>query len=155
MQNFIQPGQKVTFTAGAAYSSGAFIQIGALVGVVENDVANGDNGVAVISGIVELKKKSSQTWAQGDRLYWDDSDDELTNVATSDSYFAGIAAEAAGSSAVLGKVKMNAGAPQAVNVAALGQTISGSYSQSEVQAISTKVDAVLTALKNAKLMASS
>lgn len=32
---------------------------------------------------------------------------------------------------------------------ALGQTISGSYSQSEVQAISTKVDAVIAALKKA------
>ena len=45
----------------------------------------------------------------------------------------------------------NAG--QAAVVAALAQTISGTYSQSEVQAISTKVDAILTALKNAGLMA--
>lgn len=44
---------------------------------------------------------------------------------------------------------------RAVTVAALGQTISGTYSQSEVQAISTKVDAILTALKNANLIASS
>lgn len=42
---------------------------------------------------------------------------------------------------------------QATTIAALAQTISGSYSQAEVQAISTKVDAVIAALKTAKLMA--
>lgn len=42
---------------------------------------------------------------------------------------------------------------QAAAVADLNQTISGSYSQSEVQAISDKVDALLAALRAANLLA--
>ena len=41
---------------------------------------------------------------------------------------------------------------QAAVVAALAQTVSASYVQAEVQAISTKVDAVIAALKAAGLM---
>jgi hypothetical protein len=37
-------------------------------------------------------------------------------------------------------------------VASLSQTISGTYTQAEVQAISTKVDAILTALRNAGII---
>lgn len=43
---------------------------------------------------------------------------------------------------------------QAATVANLGQTISGTYTQSEVQAISTKVDALLAALRTAGVVAS-
>lgn len=42
---------------------------------------------------------------------------------------------------------------ESVAVAKLNQTISGSYTQAEVQAISTKVDAIIQALKDAGLMA--
>jgi len=41
---------------------------------------------------------------------------------------------------------------QAAAVADLNQTISGSYTQSEVQAISDKVDALLAALRAANLL---
>lgn len=46
------------------------------------------------------------------------------------------------------------GADPAVAVADLGQTISATYTQSEVQAISDKVDALLGALRTAGLLAS-
>ena len=42
---------------------------------------------------------------------------------------------------------------QAATVAPLAQTISGTYDDAEVQAISTKVDAIIAALKAAGLMA--
>lgn len=40
----------------------------------------------------------------------------------------------------------------AAKVVKLNQTIGASYVQADVQAISTKVDAIITALTNAKLM---
>ena len=42
---------------------------------------------------------------------------------------------------------------QATTVAPLAQTISGTYDDAEVQAISNKVDAIIAALKAAGLMA--
>lgn len=42
---------------------------------------------------------------------------------------------------------------QAATVAPLAQTISGTYDDAEVQAISDKVDAIIAALKTAGLMA--
>lgn len=42
---------------------------------------------------------------------------------------------------------------QAATVAPLAQTISGTYDDAEVQAISDKVDAIIAALKAAGLMA--
>lgn len=153
MKNFVQEGKNLNFTAGATYSSGDPVVLGAIMGIVEGDVASGDVGVALVQGVVSVTKVSAEAWTYGDRIYWDASASKFTNVLDTDVTFAGIAVEAAANPTDSGKVLLNVGAGRAATVAALAQDISATYVEAEVQAISTKVDAILTALKNADLMA--
>lgn len=154
MKNYIQKGNVLQFTAGADYASGAVVVLGALVGFVEGKVLSGAIGEAAVEGVFSCDKVSAQAWTQGQRLYWDVSLAKFTTVQDTDTVFAGVAAEDAANPSATGKIKLqDDGAPQAATVAALAQTISGTYQQAEVQAISSKVDAILTALKNAGLMA--
>lgn len=155
MKNFIQEGQTLSFVAGADYSSGDPVILGALMGIVVADVLSGATGQAMVSKCAEVDKVSAQAWTMGQRVYFDVSLAKFTTVQDSDAHYAGVAIEAAANPSSTGKIKLNAsgGGGQAATVAALAQTISGTYQQAEVQAISTKVDAILTALKNAGLMA--
>lgn len=155
MKNYVQKGEMLDFTAGADLSSGDPVVLGGLMGIVAATVASGAAGVARVQGVVEVSKVSAQAWAYGDRIYWDVSLAKFTNVKDTDTKFAGIAVEVAADPTDTGKILLNTGSPQAANVAALAQDISNTYVEAEVQAISTKVDAMLTSLKNAGVMASS
>jgi len=101
MINFEQPGDVITFTAGANLASGAVVRIGALLGVSTGTVASGAVGEAKITGVFRVPKVSGAVIAQGERLVWDASaaafDDSLATPATGDvSGEAAVAWEAAG-----------------------------------------------------------
>lgn len=152
----VQEGKRLDFTnSGSAISSGDVVVIGEGVGVAISDIA-ASTGVGAVhtEGVFQLAKVTGTAFSQGDRLFWDTSNAYLTKTATGNKY-AGMCTEAASSGATSAKVKLDPQAKQAAVVAALAQTISGTYSQSEVQAISTTVDAILSALKAAGLMANS
>jgi predicted RecA/RadA family phage recombinase len=148
MKNFVQEGKTISFTAAGDLLSGAVVIFGAILGIVCGDVLTGAVGEAAISGVFKVTKAGSQAWTAGQRIYYDISDGVFTTTQSTDTPFAGIATEAVGSGS-------DETTGQAVNVAALAQDISASPTEAEVQAISTKVDAILTSLKNAKIMASS
>jgi predicted RecA/RadA family phage recombinase len=153
MKNNIRDGKALPYTLGGTLSSGDVVVIGNRVGILSNDGVSGDIVSAEMEGAYECTKTTSQSWSVYDQIFWDTNTSKMTKTANSTSIFAGYALEAAGSNDETGKVMLCDPAPKAATVAALAQTISGSYTQSEVQAISTKVDAILTALKNAGLMA--
>ena len=81
MQNFVQVGEQLRFTAAADLASGAGVVLGSLFGVNTYAVANGQDGVARIEGVVRLPKASGAIAAFA-KVYWDDTAKNVTATAT-------------------------------------------------------------------------
>lgn len=76
---------------------------------LESKDANVEN-IFLVSGLIEYDKATGAAWVAGDTLYWDNSAGNFTKTSTSNTP-AGIAAEAAGSSATTGIVLLIAEFP--------------------------------------------
>jgi len=100
MNNYIQEGETLEFTAGAAYSAGDPVVIGQQIGVVVNDVASGAVGVARMEGVFDLPKVDAAVIAQGEMVGFDVSagkfDDNALSPATGDVTGCCVAWEAKG-----------------------------------------------------------
>lgn len=115
--NFVQNGMVIPFVAGAAYSSGDVVVIGAngdaLLGIVVADVANTATGQAIISGVVTVTKASAAVIAAGERVQWDASasnfDDNAMTPAAGDVTEGCTAIEAAGNGVLTVKVLLTPG----------------------------------------------
>jgi predicted RecA/RadA family phage recombinase len=107
MKNFVQEGNVLDYTAGAAVASGAVVVIGARVGIAVKDIAVGETGPLRVKGVVELAKLTTDTPAQGALLYWDAGNSRLTTTAAG-SVLAGYAAQAAGNGATTVWLHLNA-----------------------------------------------
>lgn len=105
MKNFVSAGKTLLYTAGANISSGQVVNLTTMIGIAVTDIANGASGAVELEGVFELTKKSGDTFAVGTKVYWDPTNLYLTTTSTS-NVVAGAAVEAAGSAAVLGKVKL-------------------------------------------------
>jgi predicted RecA/RadA family phage recombinase len=107
MNNFIQPGDDMTFTApsGGVVSGNAYL-IGALLVVAKNTVAEHLPFPGAAKGVVTLPKHTGTAWTEGELLYWDDGAGEITTVATSNTR-AGVAAAAAASGDTTGTVRLS------------------------------------------------
>jgi predicted RecA/RadA family phage recombinase len=81
MQNFIQQGNTLTLTAPYAVNSGAGALVGRIFGVAADTLASGAIGQFVVKGVFDLAKDTS-TFADGDKVYWDNSAKLCTSVAT-------------------------------------------------------------------------
>lgn len=109
--NYVQPGEVIDFTAGAATVSGQVVRIGQVLGVALQAVANGAVGPAQITGVFTVPKVSAAVIAQGESLVWDASaaafDDNLATPASGDvSGPPAVAFEAAGNGVTSIKVKL-------------------------------------------------
>lgn len=93
--NYVQEGKTLNYTAGADITSGQFVLIGTIGGVAKTDIANGKTGAVHICGVFSIPKATGAV-AQGAKLYWDDSESEVTTTAT-DNTLIGVAAAAAAS----------------------------------------------------------
>lgn len=108
MSSYKSPGDCLTLVAPyARASAGLGAKVGAIFGVSTTDVGSGDEGVFCVSGVHEILKVGSQAWAQGDRIYWNDSSKYCTNDSAA-GMFIGVATEAVGSGAgeTTGTVKL-------------------------------------------------
>ena len=107
-RTFVQPGDKLTYTAsGADVSAGDVVEIGSMVGIADVDIADGESGTVTIAGVHEVTKAAGTAWNQGAMIDWDTSASAFSTgitPASGDITDCGIAAEAAGSAAVLGRV---------------------------------------------------
>lgn len=56
MKNYVQSGEFLEITAGAAYSAGDLVEFGTLHGVAVADIANGANGIICMEGVFTLPK---------------------------------------------------------------------------------------------------
>lgn len=88
MKNFVQPGEIITYTAGANLTSGQVVAIGNMLGVTCSAIANGATGEVALKGVFTVPKVSGAVIAQGDSLTWDASaaafDDNAATPASGD-----------------------------------------------------------------------
>lgn len=111
MINFVQDGDTVTLLAPYDVEPGAGLLVGSLFGVASNRAASGAEVEAGTEGVFDLKKKASQAWTQGVKVYWDDTNKEVTSTASGNTLI-GVAVVAVGSGAgeIVGRVRLNGAA---------------------------------------------
>lgn len=107
MKNFIQVGDVLDHTPGAAVTAGQVIVMGVRVGVAVTDIAAGQTGAVRVRGVVELAKASADNIAQGALVYWSTANSNLTSTAAGNT-LAGYAAAAAGAGVTTLRVALNA-----------------------------------------------
>lgn len=93
--NYVQEGKTLNYTAGADITSGQLVLIGTIGGVAKTDIANGKTGAVHVCGVFSIPKATGAV-TQGAKLYWDESESEVTTTAT-DNTLIGVAAAAAAS----------------------------------------------------------
>ena len=103
MKNFVQKGDAIdVVTPSGGMTAGRFYIIGALAGVAALTTLEGEGNVLHRTGVYELPKAASETWAIGDVLYYDESNAFTKTPA--DNIPAGVAAAIAADAAVVGAV---------------------------------------------------
>lgn len=95
MKNFVQDGDTITIAAPYALTSGNGCQKGMLFGVATADALNGAQTEIQCKGVFNVNKLSTDVIAEGDPLYWDNTNKRLTSTATA-NLFVGHATDAAG-----------------------------------------------------------
>lgn len=88
MKTYVQPGNVIPFTAPGNLLAGAVVRIGQILGVVQDDVLNGKEGLAHIAGVFVVPKVTGAVFAKGESLLWDVSankfDDNAASAQTGD-----------------------------------------------------------------------
>lgn len=95
MKNYIQPGETLSLTAPYDVTSGSGLLVGAIFGVASSDALSGAAVEAATSGVFTLAKASGAITA-GARVFWDNTNKNVTTTATS-NYCIGMATAAAAS----------------------------------------------------------
>lgn len=108
MNVFSQPGRVQTFTApSGGVVSGTPVLIGNLLVVPQDTVAQTLPFAGVVEGVFgSLPKTTSQVWAEGVILYWDNSTHKFSTAGSTGQYNIGAAAGSGGalSAAAFGSV---------------------------------------------------
>jgi len=93
-QNFVRDAGYVVYSnSGAAISAGDVVDVGDSYGVALVDIASNATGVVRIDGVWDLTLATNETITVGDKLYWDSSNEQVTETSTADT-FIGTATEA-------------------------------------------------------------
>lgn len=105
-----QKGQMVPFTnsTGSTLASGAPVDLGWCMGIVQNTTLNGADGIACVYGVHKVAKNTSDAFAQGQTVFWDATAGEAVDNggALNVNKLMGVAFEAAGASATTLQVKL-------------------------------------------------
>lgn len=96
-------------TAPADLNAGEVRVVGNRIGVVydPDGVDTGDPYTLIAAGIFTMAAKSADSWSDGDLLYWDDTNNELTTTAGSNTP-AGLAVWDKAASATTARCDINA-----------------------------------------------
>lgn len=95
MTNYVQPGKYLELTAPYTVTSGQGAKVGAIFGVAVNDVTSGAEGTFCTEGVFDLPKSIDVDFAQGDHVFWDNTNRECSDTDSSASYSIGVAVKAA------------------------------------------------------------
>jgi len=71
-------------SSGSTISAGDVIDLTDRVGVVAQDIADGESGTVFTAGVFRLPKDTT-TFAQGGDVDWDDSESKCSDVGNGDS----------------------------------------------------------------------
>ncbi len=80
---FVQEGNAIDYTPGAAVAAGDVIVIGELVGVVKTPIAANALGALAVRGVFDFAKATGVGTAitAGANCYWDDTNNVATTTA--------------------------------------------------------------------------
>lgn len=108
MRNYVQPGEVAAFTAPVGgVVSGSVYKIGDLVGVATVDAAAGAKfSFYVGPGVISGPKASAQAWAEGVKVYWDNTAKNFTTTLTGNT-LVGVAWLPAGTNDTTGQVRLD------------------------------------------------
>ena len=107
MKTFIQAGAVVTAAAPRDVSAGDGVLVGAVFGVATADAASGDPVEIARGGVYEMDKTSAQAWTAGAKVYWDNTNFEVTTSASGNTLI-GAALIAAANPSATGTVLLDA-----------------------------------------------
>lgn len=108
MQNYVQPGNRLTLTAPYAVSAGGGVKIGQMFGVAATDAESAADVEVDFVGVFDLAKVGSQAWTMGALVYWDNTNKYCTTTATSNLLIgAAVAAVGSGAGETVGRVRLN------------------------------------------------
>jgi predicted RecA/RadA family phage recombinase len=110
MKNYVSRGDTVTVTAPYAVKSGGGVLVAGnahLFGIAVNDQILNDSMEIVTTGVFDLAKDTS-TFAQGDAVYWDNTNKVATSTATGNTKIGVAALTAPGGVAAPGGVSGDA-----------------------------------------------
>lgn len=156
MKNFICTGERIDITAPVGgLTAGQPYVLGTKVVVVVSGGAAGELVAAMTEGVFEIAKAAGVITI-GQKVCWDDTNKVITTVVPGNTLI-GYAFKASGAGDATGFVTItdNPGVTQAAKVAACA-TVDGSdaaTTQALANALKVKVNAILTALTDAGLMA--
>lgn len=107
MKIYVQRGDVMDVVApsGGVVSGGTYV-IGDWTGVAQTTQAEGELVALVLVGVVQVDKATGQSWAQGAKLYWDNTAKNYTTTATA-NMLAGRVAKAAQAGDVTGRIRLN------------------------------------------------
>jgi len=105
---FKKKGDRINYTnAGAALSSGDVVVIGSFIGVCLTDIAaTTGTGELDITGVHTLAAITTSAFTVGQQLYWDATNEVLTNVSSGNTK-AGMCAAAKAKATATADVKLN------------------------------------------------
>ncbi len=178
MKDFVKRGHTANYLneSGSTIASGDVVISGKLVGVAQADILDAAEGAILLEGVFALKKATGFAIAQGDQVYWNTSTG-VTKTVT--DHLLGVAFDPALTGETVVNIKLLPGgeaAPVAAVIAPIGAptaftAIGASFAdlaaartavntlRTETLAsdttINAKLDAVISALKAAGLMATS
>jgi predicted RecA/RadA family phage recombinase len=95
MKNYLQLGDNLTLPAPRAVASGAGALIGSIFGVASADAASGEDVSFVRVGVFTLPKAIGTAWTAGQKLYWDNTNFNVTTNASGTTLIGAAAAAAA------------------------------------------------------------
>ncbi len=106
MKNYIQDGDEVTLTAPYTVVAGAGALITGIFGVAQDDIANAASGVFLTEGVFDLKALTTDTFAVGDVVYWDDTNKRCTSTSSANTKIGAATAVKASGPAIV-RVRLN------------------------------------------------
>jgi len=86
MKNYVQDDENIKVTAPRAVNSGEGVLVGALFGVALDDAGDGEDVVIVTEGVFDIAALGTDTGAQGTKVYWDDTNHQVTTTATNNTF---------------------------------------------------------------------